>query len=339
MIEDSMDILRFPDIRGDIRSKEDLPRFEYEFLSKLNEDHPQLVEKIVAKIPQWKEWLSKHAGSTDVAEAILRSIDYVSFKEIEDTVQSWVEEVSASLLADPQKKALFLLDGNGSGSQMYFAERVYSLLSPELQSRVVMKGGNDLMNALFLAPTNIDTFSNTDYWRFDDSTNSGRQINSLVLPEFKDFSIDFKRAMESAGRMEEYGRFLSNDQLIKPVLHLCFIRSTKFASQKIKEEWNRFQTLHGQEVDRALLFEVRDYGSFPTVTDILPGLELPGDENTRPAYLYAQNHLVGHPILGFFATKIQDNLPGALCRNAFTPDGLDPLLEKSDITPPWKSHR
>lgn len=99
--------------------------FEYPFLQGLRTDHPELAEKVVARLPQWMSWLNENTGSEEVGNAILQKLEYVSLEEIEKSIKEWSTQVTDSLRNDERKRAFFALEGGGSGSQGYFARKVY----------------------------------------------------------------------------------------------------------------------------------------------------------------------------------------------------------------------
>jgi hypothetical protein len=316
---------------------EKIPEFKYPFLELLFKDHPDLAVRVGGSIEEWKKWIAQDTKSSIIADAILDAIDYVSFQEIEELISGWVEEVSAELTSKPDRLAIFILDAGGSGSQKYFGQRVYDQLPPELQKRIELLGGDEMIKRLYLAPEDFDSFIKTDYWRFDDSANSGRQLTSMVLPDFAEMSEKLKKHVELNGRKEEYLNFTKNKEA-HPVFHIRFMRTTSYAEKQIQDISARLLNNEENETPVGISFDLKASKQFPTIIEVTEPLEVPWEKGkTGPSYLYMQNHVVGHPVLGFFATKIQDNLPAALVRGKLSPEGLEPLFQRVDIKPPWGS--
>jgi hypothetical protein len=117
------------------------------------------------------------------------------------------------------------------------------------------------------------------------------------------------------------------------------MRITSYATQQIEKMWQ--QRKKAADLEREARYpatielSVKSQKKVPSINEVVEPLL--SKEAGEPALLFRQNHVIGYPILGFFATKIQDNLPAALLASKLTPAGLDPLFRQSDIQTPWKS--
>jgi hypothetical protein len=125
----------------------------------------------------------------------------------------------------------------------------------------------------------------------------------------------------------------------KPQFNIRTMRITSYATQQIEKKWQ--QRKKAADLERnarypaSIELSVKSEKQMPTIDEISD--QFFSDTEEKPAILYRQDHVIGYPILGFFATKIQDNLPAAILKSRLTPLGLEPLVQQSDIRTPWKS--
>jgi hypothetical protein len=318
---------------------EEQDRHTYPFLAGLAEDHPQLAQEVTAKLPQWKQELGTYIGNTQAPEAMLQAMDYVSVKEMAEIVQGWVTEVQDLLHADPDRKIVFI-KGIG-GSQRYFAELVYKQLPPELQSRVTVLGDDRSGNDITRLPRDFDTFVKTDFFLFDDSINSGQQLTGLVLPTFANMGRKLERQADEDDRNGDFFDLVYGRMGKKPHLHIRTMRMTAYAEDRITTEWKRRKSINdknrGASYPEALVLDLQAQKKMPTINEVLDPLDIEWPNGELPAPLFRQDQVVGWPILGMFATKIQDNLPAAMLKSKITPPEIQPLFSQKDITTPWKT--
>ena len=79
-------------------------------------------------------------------------------------------------------------------------------------------------------------------------------------------------------------------------------------------------------------------GNMATAKEVLEAAGLnAGNMVGSLAAIFRQDHVTGDTVLGFFDTKIQDNLPAVLIQSRLTPSDLTPLLDRESIRAPWKS--
>jgi len=127
---------------------------------------------------------------------------------------------------------------------------------------------------------------------------------------------------------------------MKPQFNIRTMRITEYAEKQIQEKWLQRKKAadfkRNAQYPESIVLNVKSGKKFSTVKDVLDPLDIQW-ENGQPGILFRQDHVVGYPVLGIFATKIQDNLPSALLQTRLTPPDLPALFRQSDIQTPWKS--
>lgn len=313
--------------------------YDYTFLKKLAVDNPTLALEVIAKLPAWKAWLEAQTGSSTCGEKILELLDYVSQQEIENSISQWATQVEEQLRKQPNKRAVFILD-RGGGSQKYYGLQVYDQLPKELQSRVVLLEGNEVLDWMANAPLDFDSFLELDFWRFDDSANSGSQVTQMNYRLFSFVDSKLKNAAQSAGKIEEYEQLLmAENEFRRPTLNLRFIRITEYAKHEIKTKWaGRRAAIHGDDPAVVVSLHLEANGIFPQMDQVASAI---GSNEMSPEVRnqFISRHVNGFPTLGIFANKLQDNLPGIVSRSATTPKNLSPLFESNSIVPPWNTSK
>lgn len=326
-----------PEVTGIVVQPESELAVEYPFVQKLAVDHPDLARSVQAKIGPWKAEMDIKTGRTDVGEALLQSIDYVSSSEIDSCVGRWAQEVTDALTQRPEQK-IVILRGVG-GSQDHFGQRVYDQIPEALRDRVTIIGGDPMLNRMTGAAKDLDTFLDTDFYLFDDSINSGQQVKNMLMPKFARMTDRIYDSAQAQSCGQDFFD-LVDGKTHKPAFRIRSMRITHYGQTQLEERWQLMQQsgemgrMYGSVMD----LDIQTAGIMPTVNEVLAPLNIEWPDNDLPGYLYSQRHVAGDPIVGFFATKIQDNLPGALCQSTMTPKDITPLFDMRDIQTPWKKN-
>ncbi len=305
---------------------------DFRFLKELQADHPELADKLKAKIPNWIAATNKYLGIEGYAEKMLDKMDYVSKEEEDRTIKEWSSEVEEKLTKNKSREVTFITVSGGSN--VYFAEQVYNSLPENLRTRV--KTINRIESAGWDFINNLDNRNATrDYYYFDDGANSGQQIGHFLIGSVFSTLPGFLAEELNNNPIRHFTDKLKGE---KYKLNIKLFRLTDIARDEANLIWTNAVLNDKRNTQSRNFFEIniQENKMMPTTLDVNKDLNLSWRIGDGPNGIALSASQRVPPILGIMWHKIQDNLPAIMSKCWFKDPGTLPLFEKDDIKTPYQ---
>lgn len=302
------------------------------FLEEMSKDYPDLAKRVTADLPEWEASVDKYLGLADSGKSIADAIEYTNWQEIRNSILRWREELKDILLGDPNKRAAVI--SIIGGSTRYFANQVISELPEELRKRIdqittVEEADEYVSNHL----PNENTHSPTDYFIFDDSSNSGSQLVTTINSFMGSVGEEAYNAANTRNQGSAYLKWLNNTDAKKSNLYVRMLAMTDIAKKDSAAAFNYHSTC-SNKYPPVISLDIRAK-KMPETMEVLKTLQIPKDRVTVD---FKASHAGMMPtVLGIFAHKIQDNLPPVLLEGKRTNSQIKPLFKATDIPKTYAS--